>query len=58
VKSVLRRKLIALSGSKEKLERTYTSTLTTHLKALEQKEGNTSKRSRGQEINSGLKSTK
>jgi hypothetical protein len=36
----------------------YTSRLTAHLKALEQKEANTPKRSRRQEINSGLKSTK
>jgi hypothetical protein len=31
------------------LERYHTNNLTTHLKALEQKEGNTSKRSRSQE---------
>jgi hypothetical protein len=43
-------KLIALSASKEKLERAYTSSLTANLKALEQKEANTSKRSRYQEI--------
>jgi hypothetical protein len=34
----------------KKLERTYTSSLTTHLKALEQKEANLPKRSRKQEI--------
>ena len=34
------------------------SSLTAHLKALEQKEANSPKRSRGQEINSGAKSTK
>ena len=33
--------LIALSAYKKKLERTYTSSLTAHLKALEQKEANT-----------------
>jgi hypothetical protein len=50
MKSVLRRKLIALSASKKKLERAYTSSLTTYLKALEQKEAITPKRSRWQEI--------
>jgi hypothetical protein len=39
-------KLIALSASKKKLERAHTSSLTTHLKALEQKEANSPKRSR------------
>ena len=34
----------------KKLKRAYTSSLTTHLKALEQKEANIPKRSRGQEI--------
>jgi hypothetical protein len=33
----LRGKFIALSGSKKKLKRAYTSSLTAHLKALEQK---------------------
>jgi hypothetical protein len=33
------------------LERSHISTLTTHLKALEQKDANTPKRSRWQEIN-------
>ena len=46
MRAVLRGKLIALSASKKKLERTYTSTLTGHLKALEQKEANAPKRSR------------
>jgi hypothetical protein len=50
MKAVLRRKLIALSASKKKLEIAYTSNLTAHLKALEQKEANTSKRSRWKEI--------
>jgi hypothetical protein len=49
-KAFLRRKLIALSASKKKLERAYTSSLTTHLKALEQKETNSPRRSRQQEI--------
>ena len=35
MKAVLRGKLIALSASKKKLERAHTSSLTTHLKALE-----------------------
>jgi hypothetical protein len=35
MKAYLRRKLIALSSSKQKLERAYTSSLTTHLNALE-----------------------
>jgi hypothetical protein len=50
MKAFLRGKLIAVSGSKKKLERTHTSSLTTHLKALEQKEANSPKRSRWQEI--------
>ena len=50
MKAVLRGKLIALSASIKKLERSYTSNLTVHLKALEQKEANTPKRSRRQEI--------
>ena len=37
MKAVLRGKLIALSASKKKLEKAYTSSLTAHLKALEQK---------------------
>ena len=43
-------KLIALSASKKKLERAHTSSVTTHLKALEQKKTNSPKRSRLQEI--------
>jgi hypothetical protein len=35
---------------KKKLERAYTSSLTAHLKALEQKEANSPKKSRLQEI--------
>jgi hypothetical protein len=50
LKAFLRGKLIALSAYKKKLERAYTSTLTAHLKALEQKEANSPKRSRQQEI--------
>jgi hypothetical protein len=37
MKTVLRGKLIALSASKKKLERTYTSSLTAYLKVLEKK---------------------
>jgi hypothetical protein len=50
MKGFLRGNLIALSASKKKLERAYTSSLTTHLKALENKEVNSPKRSRQQEI--------
>jgi hypothetical protein len=50
MKAFLRVKLIALSSSKKKLERANTSSLTTQLKALEQKEVNSPKRSRWQEI--------
>ena len=49
-KAFLRGKLIALSASKKKLERANTSSLTTYLKALEQKEANSPKRSRQQKI--------
>jgi hypothetical protein len=45
-----KRKLIALSDSKKKLDRAYTSSLTAHLKTLEQKEANSPKRSRWQKI--------
>jgi hypothetical protein len=50
MKAVPRGKLIALSASKKKLERAYTSSLTAHLEALELKEANSHKRSRQQEI--------
>jgi hypothetical protein len=50
MKAFLRGKLIALSVSKKKLEKSHTSSLTTHLIALEQKEANSPKRSRLQEI--------
>jgi hypothetical protein len=50
MKAFLRGKLIALSAAKKKLERAYTSTLTAHLKTLEQKEANSPKRSRWHEI--------
>jgi hypothetical protein len=50
MKAFLRGKLIALSASEKELERAYFSILTAHLKALEQKEANSPKRSRKQEI--------
>jgi DNA-binding FrmR family transcriptional regulator len=50
MKAVVRGKVIALSASKKKLKRAYTIILTAHLKALEQNEANTPKRSRLQEI--------
>jgi hypothetical protein len=50
MKAFLRGKLIALSDSKKKLDRAHTSRLTTHLKALKQKEANSPKRIRQQEI--------
>jgi hypothetical protein len=50
MKAGLRGKLLALSASKEKLERAYTRGLTPHLEALEQKEANSPKRSRWQKI--------
>ena len=43
----------------EKLERSYTSILTEYLKAIEQKEAKTDKRSRSRKkLNRGSKSTK
>jgi hypothetical protein len=50
MKAVLRGKLIALSASKKKLERAYTSSLAAHLEVLELKEANLPKRSRWHEI--------
>jgi hypothetical protein len=50
MKAVHGGKFIALSVAKKKLDRAYTSNLTAHLKALEQKEANSPKRSRRQEI--------
>jgi hypothetical protein len=50
MKAVLRGNLIALSAAKKKLKRAYTSSLKAHLEALEQKEANSPKRSRWQEI--------
>jgi hypothetical protein len=50
MKAFLRGKLTALSASKKKLEQAYTSSLTAHLKTLEQKEVSSLKKSRRQEI--------
>ena len=50
MKAFLRGKLTALSDSKKKLERAHSSSLTTHLKALEQTEANSPKRSTQEEI--------
>ena len=50
MKAVLRGKLIALSTLLKNLDRSYTSNLTAHLRALQPKEANTPKRSRQQEI--------
>ena len=50
MKAVLRGKLISLSVSKKELERAYTISLKAHLKALEQKEANSPRKSRRQEI--------
>ena len=51
MKAVLRGKRIALSASKKKLESAFTSSLTAHLKALEQKEANTPKEEKMAENN-------
>ena len=56
MKAVQRGNLIVLSAFKKKLERAYTSNLTSHLETQELKEANSLKRSRRQ--NSVLKSTK
>jgi hypothetical protein len=50
MKAALRGKFIALSLFIKKLERYYTSNVPSHLRALEQNEANTGKRSRPQEI--------
>jgi hypothetical protein len=50
MKAFLRRKLVALSASKKILERVHIRNLTTHLKALEQKEAISPKRIRRQEL--------
>jgi hypothetical protein len=50
MKAVLRGKFIALSALLKKLERSYTNSLTAHLRAIEQKEANSPKWIRRQEI--------
>jgi hypothetical protein len=50
MKTVLRGKVIFQSASKKKLERAHSSSLTAHLKPIEQKEANSPKRSIQQEI--------
>jgi hypothetical protein len=50
MKAVPRGKLIALTASKKKLERAYTSSLTAHLESLGLRKANSPKRSRQQEI--------
>ena len=50
MKAILRGKLIALISAKKKLDRGYTSNLTTHPETLEQKEAYSPKKSRLQEI--------
>jgi hypothetical protein len=50
MKVMLRGKFITLRAFLKKLERSHISNLTAYLKALEQKEVNTSKKSRWQEI--------
>ena len=50
MKAVLRGKFIALNVYIKKLEKSHTSELMEHLKTLEQKEANSPKRIRWQEI--------
>jgi hypothetical protein len=50
MKAVLRGNLMVLNAAKKKLERAYTRSLTAHLRAPEQNEANSPKRSRQQEI--------
>ena len=50
MKAVLRGKFMALRVQLKKLEKSYTKHLTAHLKALEEKEENTPKRRRRQNI--------
>jgi hypothetical protein len=50
MKAMLRGKFITLSALIKKLERSYTSNLTAHLRAIEQKEAHSPKRIRWQEI--------
>jgi hypothetical protein len=50
MKAVVRGKFIHQNASQKKLKRAYTSSFTAHMKALEQKEANTNKINRLQEI--------
>ena len=50
MKAVLREKFIALNAYIKNMEKSHTSNLTAHLKALEQKEESSSRRSIAQEI--------
>jgi hypothetical protein len=50
MKAVVRGKFTALSTLVKKLQRSYTNHITAHLRALEQKEAKSPKRSRRQEI--------
>ena len=50
MKELLRRKFIEMGAFIKKLERSHTSNLTAHVKALEQKEANIFKKSRRQKI--------
>jgi hypothetical protein len=50
MKAVLKEQFIALSSLVTKLERSYTSNVMAHLRALEEREANIPKRSRPQEI--------
>jgi hypothetical protein len=50
MKAFLSGKLLALIASKKKMERAHTSTMTTHLKPLEESVANSPKRSRWQDI--------
>jgi hypothetical protein len=56
--SSAKRKNSALSASKKKLERAYTTRLTAHLKALEQNEANTLKKESRKQSNSKKKKKK
>ena len=50
MKAVLRRMPIALSAQVKKLERSYTNNLIAYLRSLEQKEANSPRKRRRQEI--------
>jgi hypothetical protein len=58
MKAFLRGKLIALSAPKKKLDRAHTSSLTTQLKAQEQKEANSAKSAGNNQTQGWAKPTK